>query len=53
MVLEVYDSFLDPAAWPVEEERAKLAALYGWEIGGPAGGGRGNQVATGDAKGSG
>ncbi len=45
MVLEVYDSFLDPANWPDEAERAKLAILYGWERAGPPGG-RGNQVAT-------
>lgn len=44
MVLKVYDSFLDPTAWPKERERAKLAALYGWELESPPGD-RGTQVA--------
>jgi integrase len=30
MVTEVYDSFLDPVNWPHEEERARLAELFGW-----------------------
>jgi len=30
MVVEVYDSFLDPANWPDELERARLVRLYGW-----------------------
>ena len=30
MVVEQYDSFLDPSAWPDEAERTKLRTLYGW-----------------------
>ena len=30
MVVEVYDSFLDPANWPDEFERARLVRIYGW-----------------------
>ena len=30
MVVAVYDSFLDPANWPDDLERRRLAALYGW-----------------------
>ena len=36
MIVDVYDSFLGPDAWPDEEEIVKLRALYGWsEIRGP------------------
>lgn len=31
MVMEVYDSFLDPAEWPSDAERRELAEIYGWE----------------------
>lgn len=31
MVMEVYDSFLDPAEWPSDTEREQLAKIYGWE----------------------
>ena len=30
MVTEQYDSFIDPAKWPDDEERTRLAKLYGW-----------------------
>jgi hypothetical protein len=30
MVVEVYDSFLDPTNWPDELERRRLARFYGW-----------------------
>ena len=32
MITEVYDSFIDPARWPDEEERLALAELYGWAL---------------------
>jgi len=30
MIIEVYDSFLDPASWPEAAELARLCSLYGW-----------------------
>ncbi len=30
MVVEQYDSFVDPAAWPDEDERERLRTIYGW-----------------------
>lgn len=30
MVVEVYDSFLDPMNWPDPLERRRLARFYGW-----------------------
>ena len=30
MVNDVYDSFIDPANWPEEEERKRLAAIFGF-----------------------
>lgn len=30
MIIDVYDSFLDPAAWPDSAELARLASVYGW-----------------------
>ena len=30
MVIEQYDSFIDPATWPDEKERERLRAIYGW-----------------------
>ena len=35
MVVEVYDSFLDPANWPDDLERRRLAAFYGWRDAAP------------------
>ena len=32
MITEVYDSFIDPARWPDEEERRTVAELYGWGV---------------------
>ncbi len=32
MITEVYDSFIDPARWPDEEERRALAEVYGWGV---------------------
>jgi hypothetical protein len=40
MVMEVYDSFLDPAEWPSDAEREQLAKIYGWESPLPARGRR-------------
>ncbi len=31
MVNDVYDSFIDPASWPEEEERRRLAAIFGFD----------------------
>jgi hypothetical protein len=31
MVLETYDSFIDPASWPDAEEREHLAQIFGWD----------------------
>jgi len=31
MIVDVYDSFLDPAMWPPAEEIGRLAEVYGWE----------------------
>jgi hypothetical protein len=31
MVLETYDSFIDPASWPDAEEREQLARIFGWD----------------------
>ena len=31
MVNDVYDSFIDPASWPEEEERQRLATIFGFE----------------------
>ncbi len=31
MVLETYDSFIDPASWPDAEEREHLARIFGWD----------------------
>ncbi|MEE9279160.1 MAG: tyrosine-type recombinase/integrase [Myxococcota bacterium] len=30
MVTEQYDSFVDPAKWPDDDERSRLATVYGW-----------------------
>ena len=40
MVLETYDSFIDPANWPGEEKRERLAQIFLWN---------GDQVAGGSA----
>ena len=32
MVNDVYDSFIDPASWPTQEERERLTAIFGWGI---------------------
>jgi integrase len=31
MVLETYDSFIDPANWPDTEEREHLSSIFGWD----------------------
>jgi len=31
MVKDVYDSFIDPASWPEEEERQRLATVFGFD----------------------
>jgi hypothetical protein len=31
MIVDVYDSFLDPAIWPPADEIERLARVYGWE----------------------
>jgi hypothetical protein len=36
MIVDVYDSFLDPTVWPDEKERARLCNVYGWR-GAPTG----------------
>ena len=30
MVIEKYDSFIDPANWPDDKEIARLKSTYGW-----------------------
>ena len=40
MVMETYDSFIDPANWPEAEERELLAHIFGWD---------GDQVSGGSA----
>jgi len=40
MVIENYDSFIDPTNWPDDEERDRLAQIFGWD---------GDQLAGGDA----
>ena len=32
MIMDVYDSFVDPGRWPGGEERAALAEIYGWDL---------------------
>ncbi len=32
MITEVYDSFIDPARWPDEDECHAVAGLYGWSV---------------------
>ena len=39
-VLETYDAFIDPANWPGEEKRERLAQIFRWD---------GDQVAGGSA----
>ena len=31
MVNDVYDSFIDPTSWPEEEERMRLATIFGFD----------------------
>ena len=31
MVNDVYDSFIDPTSWPEEEERKRLATIFGFD----------------------
>jgi hypothetical protein len=38
MVLETYDSFIDPANWPGEEKRERLAQIFRWNRDQVAGG---------------
>ncbi len=40
MVIENYDSFIDPTNWPDNEERDRLAHIFGWD---------GDPVTAGDA----
>ena len=39
MVLTVYDSFLRAESWPGDEERVRLAGIYGWPDPAPIGAG--------------
>ena len=39
MVIENYDSFIDPADWPDAAERGRLAHIFGWDGDQVAGGG--------------
>ncbi len=31
MVIENYDSFIDPINWPDDEERNRLSHIFGWD----------------------
>ena len=31
MINEVYDTFIDPTSWPEEEERMRLATIFGFD----------------------
>jgi len=32
MIMDVYDSFVDPERWPAPNERAAVAEIYGWNL---------------------